>query len=87
MASSSSCERAVVEEAGCDGEIPQRRRPELVPIRRIARDLLEAEILVASGAVEQHVARARAEVRRDLRSADDVLCEVAEHLVRRPATA
>ena len=46
-------------------------------------NLLEAEVLVLSGAVENDVARSDAEDGRDLRHADDVLREVAEHLVRR----
>ena len=77
-----SREGAIVEERRRDGEVAQRGRAELVAVGAIAGRLLEPEILVLARALEDHVALADAERRRDLRHADDVLFEVAEHLVR-----
>src|SRR5262249_49089455 len=59
-----------------------RAGPEGVPIRLIARGLLEAEVFVLARTVVDHVARADAEYRRELRAADPVVLEIAEHLVR-----
>ena len=77
-----SRERAVVEERRLQGDVAQRRGPEFVSIRRIPGDLLQAEILVPPWPVEYHVARSGAKDRSDLRDADDVHLEVAEHLRR-----
>src|SRR5215468_8168636 len=74
--------RAVVEESARGFQVPQRTRPEGVPIHLIARRLLEAEVFVLPRTVVDHVARADAEYRRELWAADPVVFEVAEHLVR-----
>src|SRR5437763_9746363 len=72
----------VVEERPLQGGVTQRRAAELVAIGRIARDLLQAKVLVLTRSIEQHVALADTEFRRDLRHANRVHLEVAEHFVR-----
>ena len=62
-------------------EIPKRRGAEFGLVRGIARDLFQAEIFVGTGPIEDHVPGAGAEPWRDLRHPDDVLGEIAEHLV------
>src|SRR6516165_12259314 len=74
--------RSVMEERRLQRRVAQRRAAELVAIGLIARDLLQAKVLVLSRSIEHHVALADAECRRDLRHADHVHLEVAEHLVR-----
>src|SRR5438552_7668572 len=74
--------RAVVEEGGLQRGVSQRRAAELVAIGRIRRDLLQAKVLVVTRSIEQHVALADTEFRRDLRHADHVHLEVAEHFIR-----
>src|SRR5262245_53433525 len=74
-------ESAVVEEARGDFQVPQRRRPEHVAQGRIAFRLLEAEILVLFRTIENDVAGSDSEYGRDLRTADPVGAEIAEHLV------
>src|SRR5262249_6699850 len=73
---------SVVEERRLQRGITQRRAAELVPIGRIPRDLLEAEILVLAWSIEHHVPLTDAECGRDLRHADNVHLEVAEHFIR-----
>src|SRR5437868_11696446 len=74
--------RAVVEEGRLQRGVTQRRAAELVAIGRIRRDLLQAKVLVVTRSIEQHVALADTEFRRDLRHADHVHLEVAEHFIR-----
>src|SRR5947207_10029367 len=74
--------RAVVEEGRLQRGVTQRRAAELVAIGRIPGDLLQAKVLVLARSIEQHVALADAELWRDLRHADDVHLEVAEHFIR-----
>src|SRR5258705_5891434 len=74
--------RPVMEERRLQRGVAQRRAAELVAIGRIPRDLLQAKILVLTRSIERHVALAGAELRRDLRHADHVHLEVAEHLIR-----
>src|SRR5947208_10238167 len=74
--------RPVVEERWLQRRVAQRRAAELVAIGRIARDLLQAKVLVLTRSIEQHVALADTEFRRDLRHANRVHLEVAEHFVR-----
>jgi hypothetical protein len=64
------------------GEIAQRCGAEFVAVGAVAGPLLPSEIFVLSRTREDDVPVAGAESRRDLRHADDVLLEVAEHLVR-----
>jgi hypothetical protein len=73
-------ERTVVAVRGLHGEIAERRRAELVPVSDLPRDLLETEVLVGLRPVERRVG----DVGTDLRQADRVLLEIAEHLVRLP---
>jgi hypothetical protein len=68
-----------VHERRLERHVAQRRGAERVPVRRVARGLLEPEVLVRARAVEGHVGRGR----RDLRDAGHVRPEVAEHLARR----
>src|SRR6266576_6546656 len=72
----------VVEERRLQRGVTQRRAAELVAIGRIRRDLLQAKVLVLTRSIEQHVALADAEFGRDLRHADRVHLEVAEHFIR-----
>src|SRR5256885_16889716 len=77
-------ECAVVEEGGLQRGIPERRAAELVAIRRISRDLLQAEIFVLARPIEDHITLADAKGRGDLRNADHVHPEVAENIVGLP---
>src|ERR1700730_4784780 len=77
-------ECAVVEEGGLQRGVPERRAAKLVAIRRIPRDLLQAEIFVLARPIEDHITLADAKGRGDLRNADHVHPEVAEHLVVLP---
>src|SRR5947208_3522703 len=72
----------VVEERPLQRGVTQRRAAELVAIGRIPRDLLQAKVLVLTRSIEQHVALADTEFRRNLRHADHVHLEVAEHFIR-----
>src|ERR1043166_6534269 len=74
--------RPVVEERGLQRRIAQRRAAELVAVGRIPRDLLQAEILVLTRSIKHDVAFADTEFRRDLRHADHMHLEVAEHFIR-----
>src|SRR3954454_21306370 len=78
-----SPECAVMEEGRLHGSVAQRRRSKAVAVGGIAGDLLHAEVLVASRPVEDHVAFSDPESRSNLRDPDDVVFEIAEHLVRR----
>src|SRR5262245_27416341 len=70
-------ESAVVKKRRLQGNVADRSRPKLIAVIRVARDLLQAEIFVLSRAVECHIAGDR----RNLRDPNDMLLEVAEHLV------
>src|SRR5439155_9088603 len=72
----------VVEERRLQRGVTQRRAAELVAILRIPRDLFQAKVLVSTRSIEQHVALGYTEFRRDLRHADHVHLEVAEHFIR-----
>src|SRR5882672_1372260 len=48
-------ECAVVEEGGLQRGVPERRAAKLVAIRRIPRDLLQAEIFVLARPIEDHI--------------------------------
>jgi len=74
--------RSVVEERRLQRGVAQRRAAELVAIGRVPRDLLQTEILILTRSIEHHVALADSEFGRDLRHADHVHLEVAEHFVR-----
>jgi hypothetical protein len=76
-------EGAVVEEGWSHLQVAQRRGAKGIPQRGIALRLLEPEVLILAGTIEDRVAGAKAENRRDLGAADAVRREVAEHLVRR----
>src|SRR5262245_51738382 len=71
------CEAAVVEESGLQGHIAQRRGAELVAIIHLSCDLLQTEVFILARTIKNHIA----DQRGDLRNADDVLLEIAEHLV------
>src|SRR5882672_7719254 len=74
-------ECAVVKEGGLERRVPERRAAKPVAIRRISRDLLQAEIFVPARSIEDHIPLADAKGRGDLRNADYVHLEVAEHLI------
>src|SRR4029453_16523031 len=74
--------RPVVEERRLQRGVTQRRAAELVAIGSIPRDLLQAKVLVLTRSIEKPVALADTEFRRDLRHADHVHLEVAEHFIR-----
>src|SRR5262245_56610914 len=80
-----TADRSVVEEGRLDSSIPKRRCPELVTIGGITADLFQSKILVRLRAVEYDIAFSHAESRRDLRHANHVHPEIAEHLVGGPA--
>ena len=70
-----------MEEGRSGLEVAERRGAERVAQRRIALGLLEAEVLVLAGPIEDRVAGPDAEHRRELGATDPVRLEVAEHLV------
>src|SRR5256884_5360563 len=74
--------RPIVEERPLQRGVTQRRAAELVAIGRIPRDLLQAKVLVLTRSIEHDVALADTECGRDLRDANHVHLEVAEHFVR-----
>src|SRR5438552_3657407 len=74
--------RPVMEERRLQRRVAQGRAAELVAVGPIARDLLQAKVLVLTRPIEHYVALAEAEFRGDLLHADHVHFEVAEHLVR-----
>ena len=76
-------EGAVVEEGRLQGDVAQRGGAELVPVGRVARDLLAGRSPRPRPGRRTELSVLGAELRRDLRNADDVDREVAEHLVRR----
>src|SRR5215831_4371381 len=82
-----TAERPVVEEGRLDSSIAKRRCPELVTISGITADLFQSKILVRLRPIEHDIAFSHAESGSDLRDADHVHPEIAEHLVRGPAHA
>src|SRR5467141_2806163 len=74
-------EGSVVKECLLQSHISQRRCAKLVAVCGIPADLLQPEVFILPGSVEDHVALAEAELGRNLWHADDVHFEVAEHLV------
>src|SRR4051794_26093476 len=71
-----------MEEGRLEGQVAEGRRPEEVAIRRVAREVLQAEVLVGPGAREDEVPRTDPEDGGDLRDARAVHPKVTEHLVR-----
>src|SRR5262245_43876597 len=71
---------AVMHKRGLKRDIAYRRRAKLITIGRIAGDLFESEVFVGSGAVKNHVA----DWRHDLRNPKNMLFEVTKHFVRLP---
>src|SRR5262249_4207453 len=76
---------SVVEERGLQCNISQRRGPEPVSIGRIASNLLQPEVFIMPRPVEDHVPSSNTKLRSDLRHADHVHLEVAEHFIRASA--
>src|SRR5215467_12541671 len=76
-----TAERSVVEEGRLDSSIAKRRCPEFVTVGGITADLFQAKILVRVRAIEYDVAFSHAKSRGDLRDANHVHPEIAEHLV------
>src|ERR1700675_1358131 len=76
-----SGERSIVKKRGLERSVAKRRTAELVTIVFVAGDLLQAEILILVGTVKDHIPLTDAEKRRDLRDADVMHLEIAEHLV------
>src|SRR6267142_5605479 len=80
-----SGERTVMEKRGLQGDVPDWRSAEHIPVVRIARDLLQPEVFVLPRPVEDHITRRGVPCRRgNLRHADNVLSEVAKHFIRLP---
>ncbi len=78
-----SSESAVVEKCGLQGNVPNRRGAKHIAIVRVARHLFQAEVFILSGSVEGNITSRRiADLRCNLRHADDVLSEVAKHFIR-----
>src|SRR5215467_7018860 len=73
------CEGAVVKEGRLQRHVADWASSKLVTVARIAGDLLQTEILILTRAVEGHIAGHGS----NLRDSDDVLREIAEHLVGR----
>src|SRR5262245_43404786 len=80
-----TAERSVVEEGSLDSRIAKRRCPEFVTVGGVTADLFQAKILVRLWAVEYDIAFSHAESGSDLRDANHVHPEIAEHFVRGPA--
>src|SRR5512145_2918974 len=75
-------ECSIVEEGGRGLEVTQRRGAKHVAQGWVAFRLGKTEIFVLVRAVEDHVACTYAKRGRELRSADPMRLEIAEHLVR-----
>src|SRR5215510_606399 len=71
---------AVMHKRGLKRDVAYRRRAKLITIGRIAADLFESEVFVGSGAVKNHIA----DFRNDLRDPKNMLLEVTKHFVRLP---
>src|SRR6266851_9421671 len=70
-------EGTIVEKGWLQSGVPQRRGPKLKPILGQPSHLFQAKVFVGSGTIEGNIANSR----RDLRHADHVLFEIAEHLI------
>src|SRR5438094_8395467 len=69
---------ATIVEKGClQSGVTQRRGAKLIPILGQPSHLFQAKVFVGSGTIEGNIANSR----RDLRHADHVLFEIAEHLI------
>src|SRR5438045_3041977 len=77
-------ESAVVKKGRGERNIPERGRTELVAVGGETGDLLQAEVFILAGPVEDHIAPSDSEKWGDLRHSDYVHLEIAEHLVRLP---
>src|SRR5262245_14271549 len=71
---------AVMHKRGLKRDVAYRRRAKLITIGRIAGDLFESEVFVGSGAVKNHIADRRS----DLRDPKNMLSEVTKHFVGLP---
>src|SRR5215470_16050148 len=71
---------AVMHKRGLKRDVADRRRAKLITIGRVAGDLFESEVFVSSGAVKNHIADRRG----DLRDPKNMLFEVTKHFVRLP---
>src|SRR5690242_4485511 len=74
-------EASIVEESRLQPNVSQWRGSELVPVHGIPGKLLEPEILVLSGSIEDHVSLTHAKEGRDLGCRNDVHTEIAEHFI------
>src|SRR5881628_2576127 len=70
-------EATIVEKGWLQSGVTQRRGAKLIPILGQPSHLFQAEVFVGSGTIEGNIANSR----RDLRHADHVLFEIAEHLI------
>src|SRR5688572_11142916 len=76
-------ERAVMEERRLQSYVPEWRGAKHVAIIRVAGDLLQPEVFVLSGTIEDHISSRRvAGFRRNLGHPNHVLSEVAKHFIR-----
>src|SRR2546426_5541561 len=69
-------EATIVEKGWLQSGVTQRRGAKLIPILGQPSHLFQAKVFVGSGTIEGNIANSR----RDLRHADHVLFEIAEHL-------
>src|SRR6266851_5080312 len=72
---------AVMKESRLQCCVAQRRRPELVAVRWISGDLFQPKVFIPAWTVKDDVTLAHSELRCDLRYADDVHLEIAEHFI------
>jgi len=70
-------EGTIVEKGWLQSGVTQRRGAKLIPILGQPSHLFQAKVFVGSGTIEGNIANSR----RDLRHADHVLFEIAEHLI------
>src|ERR671939_196965 len=81
MVADRGCERgigAVVHVCRLDADVAERRRPKLIAVGGVAREVFAAIVLVRCLTIELVVGQ----LRNELRHCNRVLLEVAEHLVR-----
>src|SRR6267378_4253761 len=69
--------KTIVEKGWLQSGVTQRRGAKLIPILGQPGHLFQAKVFVGSRTIEGNIANSR----RDLRHADHVLFEIAEHLV------
>src|SRR6266404_4531942 len=70
-------EATIVEKGWLQSGVTQRRGAKLIPVLGQPSHLFQAKVFVGSGTIEGNIANRR----RDLRHADHVLFEIAEHLI------